>query len=76
MDSDANTLEQHWDDAKAFVRSTWTRLTVDDVRHINGNSERLAGRLVSRYGCSRAHAHAECHAFVKRFAENASAQRS
>lgn len=45
-----------WKQIKGNVKSTFGKLTDDDMTEIEGDSERLLGKLQERYGYSRAEA--------------------
>jgi uncharacterized protein YjbJ (UPF0337 family) len=42
-----------WHELKGKVKQEWGRLTDDDLKQLEGNSEVLAGRLQQRYGWAR-----------------------
>ena len=46
----ANTLERHWAQLRGRVKSTWGRLTDDELERIGGRMDHLAGLLQVRYG--------------------------
>jgi hypothetical protein len=64
---DTDLLQRHWDRAKSLLRTRWDKLTDADVAHINGNSDRLASRLVDRYGYTHPRARQEAGAFTQEF---------
>jgi uncharacterized protein YjbJ (UPF0337 family) len=43
-------VEGKWDQVKGKLRSQWGKLTDDDVEHVSGKRDQLAGALVERYG--------------------------
>lgn len=45
-----------WKQIKGNVKSAFGKLTDDDLMEIEGNSERMIGKLQERYGYSRAEA--------------------
>ncbi len=45
-----------WKQIKGSVKSTFGKLTDDDLTEIEGNSEKMVGKLQERYGYSRADA--------------------
>ena len=45
-----------WKQIKGSVKSTFGRLTDDDLTEVEGNSEKMLGKLQERYGYSRADA--------------------
>jgi len=53
-------LKGKWKQLKGSLRTTWGKLTDDDVEQINGNYEKLVGKLQERYGHTRELAEKEC----------------
>jgi uncharacterized protein YjbJ (UPF0337 family) len=51
MNSDQ--LKGKWKQLKGSVKERWGKLTDDDVDVINGQSERLVGKIQERYGIAR-----------------------
>lgn len=49
-------IEGKWKQVKGEVRSRWGELTDDEVAEINGNREKLAGKLQSKYGIAKSEA--------------------
>ena len=45
-----NEIEGQWHKFKGLVRREWGKLTDDDLEHVGGNRERLAGKIQERYG--------------------------
>ncbi len=45
-----------WKQIKGSVKSTFGKLTDDDLTEIEGNSDKMVGKLQERYGYSRADA--------------------
>jgi uncharacterized protein YjbJ (UPF0337 family) len=52
-------LEGKWHQMKGEVKAKWGKLTNDDLDQINGNLEKLIGRLQERYGYARERAEKE-----------------
>ena len=52
-------LQGKWHQMKGEVKSKWGKLTNDDLDQINGNMEKLVGRLQERYGYAREQAEKE-----------------
>jgi uncharacterized protein YjbJ (UPF0337 family) len=52
-------LEGKWHQMKGEVKARWGKLTNDDLDQINGNLEKLIGRLQERYGYARERAEKE-----------------
>ena len=61
-----DTLKGKWMQLKGEVRRQWGKLTDDDVAQIEGNSEKMIGKLQERYGYAREQAEREVNAFVNR----------
>ena len=50
---DWNRVEGNWKQAMGKVKAKWGQLTDDDLTEINGNRERLEGKIQERYGLAR-----------------------
>ena len=50
MPTTSNRLEQHWEDAKLFLRQEWPRLSDVDLEEIQGQYDRLIGKIRELYG--------------------------
>jgi uncharacterized protein YjbJ (UPF0337 family) len=48
-----------WKQVKGEVRQWWGKLTDDDVNQIDGNVDKLVGRLQERYGYAKEDAEKE-----------------
>lgn len=48
-----DTLKGKWHQISGSVKKHWGKLTDDDIRQIDGDSERLYGKLQERYGIGR-----------------------
>ena len=51
MNSDQ--IEGKWSQIKGSVKAKWGDLTDDDLTEIEGNTEKLMGKLQERYGIER-----------------------
>ena len=60
-----NQLEGKWKQLKGNAKQHWGKLTDDDLTAINGNRERLIGKLQERYGYAKERAAKEVDSFVK-----------
>jgi uncharacterized protein YjbJ (UPF0337 family) len=49
---------------KGSVRSKWGKLTDDDLTEIQGETEKMIGKLQERYGYNRERAHKELNDFL------------
>ena len=55
-------LKGQWKQLKGSIKTTWGKLTDDDVEKIDGNYVKLVGKLQERYGHSREQAEKEAKA--------------
>ncbi len=46
-------LQGKWTQVKGAVKAKWGDLTDDDLTEIEGNSEKLVGKIQERYGIER-----------------------
>jgi len=60
-----DVLKGKWLQLKGEVRNQWGKLTNDDIDQIEGNGEKLVGKLQERYGYARERAQAEYDRFCK-----------
>jgi uncharacterized protein YjbJ (UPF0337 family) len=49
----ADVMKGRWNQVKGDIRSRWGKLTDDDMMQIQGDSEKLIGKLQERYGMKR-----------------------
>ena len=61
----ADVLKGKWLQLKGEARRQWGKLTDDDLDQIEGNSEKMVGKLQERYGYARAEAQLEVDKFLK-----------
>jgi uncharacterized protein YjbJ (UPF0337 family) len=59
-------LKGKWLQMKGEARRQWGKLTDDDIDQIEGNAEKMAGKLQERYGWGKEEAEREIDAFVRR----------
>jgi uncharacterized protein YjbJ (UPF0337 family) len=52
-------FEGKWKQIRGDAKIWWGKLTDDDIERVNGNYDRLIGRLQERYGYTREQAEAE-----------------
>jgi uncharacterized protein YjbJ (UPF0337 family) len=57
-------LKGKWNQLKGEVRNRWGKLTDDDVAQIQGNVEKMIGKLQERYGYNRQQAEKELNDFL------------
>jgi uncharacterized protein YjbJ (UPF0337 family) len=64
MNSD--TLKGKWHQVKGDIKSRWGRLTDDDLGIVEGDAEKLIGKVQERYGYQRDEAKREVDEFFDR----------
>ncbi|MBI3942879.1 MAG: CsbD family protein [Chloroflexi bacterium] len=52
-------FEGKWKQAKGQIKQWWGELTDDDVKQVEGNRDKLIGKLQERYGYTRQRAEDE-----------------
>jgi uncharacterized protein YjbJ (UPF0337 family) len=55
-----------WHELKGKVKQEWGKLTDDDLKQLEGNSEMLAGKLQQRYGWAKDEAERRAQEFRAR----------
>ena len=58
-------LKGKWRQIKGEVKSRWGKLTADDMDRVEGDAEKLIGRVQERYGYQRDEAQREVDDFVR-----------
>ena len=58
-------LKGRWAQIKGEAKVQWGKLTDDDLDQIDGNAEKLAGRLQERYGYEREQAKRAVDDFIR-----------
>ena len=58
-------LKGKWNQVKGDIRTRWGKLTDDDVAQIQGQAEKMIGKLQERYGYQRERAEREIDEFLK-----------
>jgi uncharacterized protein YjbJ (UPF0337 family) len=48
-----DSVEAKWDQVKGSVRKQWGKLTDDDLQYVQGQREKLIGKLMDRYKLTR-----------------------
>ena len=56
-------VEGNWKQVKGQAKKQWGQLTDDELTQINGDREKLAGKIQKRYGYAKQRAHQEIDAF-------------
>ncbi len=64
MNSDM--MEGKWKQLKGSAQAQWGKLTNDDVDVVDGNREKLAGRIQEQYGVSRDEAERQVDDWLER----------
>jgi uncharacterized protein YjbJ (UPF0337 family) len=62
----ADILKGKWTQLKGEARLQWGKLTDDDLDQIQGNSEKLLGKLQERYGYAKEDAEREVNTFLSK----------
>lgn len=65
----ADVVKGKWHQLKGDVKERWGRLTDDDLDRIEGDAEKLVGRVQERYGYERDRAKREVDEFFDRHAQ-------
>jgi uncharacterized protein YjbJ (UPF0337 family) len=52
-------IEGTWKQIKGAVKSQWGELTDDDLQQVDGNRDKLVGKIQERYGKTREEAERE-----------------
>ena len=60
----ADILKGRWNQVKGDIRSKWGKLTDDDVTQIQGDTEKMIGKLQERYGLKREQAERDLNDFL------------
>ena len=55
-----------WDQLKGSVKKEWGELTDDELTQINGDRDKLSGKLQERYGWAKADADEKMNDFMRR----------
>ena len=58
-----DVIKGKWKQLKGEVKSRWGKLTDDDLKQIEGNSDAAVGRLQERYGYAKDRAEREWNDF-------------
>jgi uncharacterized protein YjbJ (UPF0337 family) len=58
-------IKGRWEQIKGEAKVQWGKLNDDDLDQVEGNVQKLAGRLQERYGYERERAEREVDEFVR-----------
>ncbi|MFU8814923.1 MAG: CsbD family protein [Pseudomonadales bacterium] len=61
-----DTLKGKWKQITGEVKSQWGKLTDDDLDQIEGDSQKLEGKIQERYGIGRDEARKQVEEFQRR----------
>ncbi len=59
MDTTNEILQSRWPQLKVNIRRHWSKITEDDLKQLNGNSDNLIHVLRKRYGYGKVQAEIE-----------------
>ena len=59
-------IEGKWSQLKADARTKWAKLTDDDLAFVNGQREKLVGKVQERYGVVKEQAQRDVDAWIER----------
>ena len=59
-----DTLKDQWRQRKGSIQKKWGEITDDDMTQIDGEREKLVGKLQERYGYAREKAESELDAYL------------
>jgi uncharacterized protein YjbJ (UPF0337 family) len=48
-----DTIKGNWNELKGTAKTRWAKLTDDDLQQIDGDRDRLVGKLQQYYGMTR-----------------------
>ncbi len=59
-------LKGNWKQAKGMIKQKWGKMTDDELNQIEGNSEKLMGKLQEKYGYSLDEARSNLNLFLEK----------
>ena len=59
-----DVLKGRWNQVKGDIRTKWGKLTDDDVMQIQGDAQKMIGKLQERYGLKREQAEKDLNEFL------------
>ena len=63
---DWNRVEGNWKQVKGSIKEHWGKLTDDDLAAINGQREKLEGKVQERYGLAKDQTRQDIDAWFQR----------
>lgn len=57
-------LKGKWHQVKGEIKNWWADMTDDDIKHIEGDSEKFIGKLQEKFGWGRERAEQELNEFL------------
>jgi len=66
-----DTMKGQWKQMKGEVKRRWGMLTDDELDQVEGNFDKLVGRIQERYGYQREQAEREINDFLNTYHEPA-----
>lgn len=61
-----DVIQGKWDQLKGSVKKEWGELTDDEVAQINGDRDKLSGKLQERYGWAKTDVDEKMNDFLRR----------
>lgn len=59
-----DTIEGKWDQFKGHLKSTFGKLTDDDLQNLSGKRDRVVGKVQERYGMQKDEAERRLDAWI------------
>lgn len=59
-----DVLKGRWNQVKGDIRTKWGKLTDDDLMQIQGDAQKMIGKLQERYGLKREQAEKDLNEFL------------
>jgi uncharacterized protein YjbJ (UPF0337 family) len=63
---DWNRVEGNWKQVKGAIKEQWGKLTDDDLASINGQRDKLEGKIQERYGIAKDQSRTDIDAWYNR----------
>jgi uncharacterized protein YjbJ (UPF0337 family) len=63
---DWNRVEGNWKQVKGAIKEQWGKLTDDDLTAINGQRDKLEGKIQDRYGIAKDQSRRDIDAWYQR----------